>query len=153
MLPPLCLPGCTPVRGPAGDMGNSWGSSSAQVPPPSTAAGLATGVKWPVRGRGGRAEGVKRAKWKRRMLLAYRHGQGCQSILCNRFGYGGAVEKLISVILEWKEVPCQARQTGGEKHKKFAVGCRKRFGTFYSLVNNSAALYVHSVELFSTTAV
>lgn len=104
-------------------------------------------------GKGWRAEGVKRAKWKRRMLLAYRHGQGCQSILCNRFGYGGAVEKLNSVILEWKEVPCQARQTGGEKHKKFAVGCRKRFGTFYSLVNNSAALYVHSVELFSTTAV
>lgn len=59
MLPPLCLPGCTPVRGPAGDMGNSWGSSSAQVPPPSTAAGLATGVKWPVRGRGGGQRGSK----------------------------------------------------------------------------------------------
>lgn len=42
-------------------------------------------------------------------------GQECHSALCSRFGYRRAMEKLISVVFGWKEVPCQARQTGGGK--------------------------------------
>lgn len=61
---------------------------------------------------------------------------------------------LVSVILEWKEVPCQARQRGKEKAQEICCGLQGvGFDALDSLVNNSTALYVCSVESFSTTAV
>jgi len=86
------------------------------------------------------------------MHLDYLLGQGCQSVHCRRFGYGVATENLVSVIFEWKEVLSKANRRG----KAQEVHCGLQgvgFGTLYPLVNNSAALCVRSVELFSTTAV
>lgn len=67
-------------------------------------------------------------------------GQECPSALCSQLGYGGTTEKL---IFGWKEVPCQARQTGGGKYEALAGGCRVGVPVPLSLVNNSAALSVH----------
>lgn len=49
---------------------------------------------------------------------------GMSIYFCSRFEYGGAMENS-SLGSEWKEVPCQARQVGKEKHKILAVGYRK----------------------------
>lgn len=69
--------------------------------------------------------------------------QECQCALCSRLGYRGAMEKLTSVIFGWKEVPCQARQTGGGKLRHSLGAAGSEFQYPLSLVNNSAALSVH----------
>ena len=153
MLPPLCLPGCTPAQGPAGDMGNPQGSSSPQVPPPSTAAELATGAEWPVRGRGGGQGGSK----------ALSGGEGCIWLISvgtdvNLSSVAGWIRRghgkthLCDSGVEGGAMPSKANRRG--KAQEIRCGLQGvGFGTLYSLANNSAALYVHSVEPFSATAV
>lgn len=53
------------------------------------------------------------------------------------------MEKLTSVIFGWKEVPCQARQTGGESTRHSLGAAGSEFQYPLSLVNNSDALSVH----------
>lgn len=77
------------------------------------------------------------------MQLAYPRGQERQSALCTLLGYGEAMEKLISMIFGWKEVPCQARQAGGGEHRHSLGAAGSEFQYPLSLVNNSAALSVH----------
>lgn len=150
MLPLLCFPGCDPVQGAAGDMGNPPGSSSAQVPPPSAAAELATSDERPVWGRSGGQRGAKRARWRRRVHAAYLHGQGGLSVLWSRLGYGEAMEKLVSLILKWKEALRQARQTRGEARDTQCGLQGVGFGALHSVANNSSVTLCTRIWLSSS---